>query len=127
MATIKEELLEYLANEGLRPHSEEFGISFRFNMMNFIIRWDEDDDHFISVALPGIFRTDENNRFDALIACNSLNMERKVIKGIVADDSVWIVAEMLLDETPVYEDIIPRALGMLVQGRDCFYENLNSL
>lgn len=127
MANINDELLEYLATEGLRPHKEEFGIHFRYQMLDFLIFWDEGDDHFLRVSIPNIFDVDDNNRFDILMVCNEINKERKVIKAIATDDSVWITAEQLLDQTPVYQDIIPRTLGMLLEARTEFFEKLKNL
>lgn len=124
---IIDELYEYLANEGLRPQKEEYGIFFRYQMLNFGVFWDEDDAHFLRISIPNIFDVDDNNRFDALMVCNALNMERKVIKAMVTESGVWISAEQLLDQNPVYEDIVPRTLGMLLEGRQGFIEHLRNL
>lgn len=127
MANINDEIFEYLANEGLRPQKEEFGIFFRYQMLNFLILWDEGDDHFLKISMPNIFDVDENNRLDALAVSNELNKERKVVKALVTDDSIWLTAEQLLDQNPVYVDIIPRTLGMLLDARNGFYELLRNL
>ena len=127
MATINDELFEYLRIEGLTPQKEDYGIFFRYQMLNFIVFWDEEDDHHLRVSIPNIFDVDENNRFDVLIVCNALNLERKVIKALATEDSVWITAEHLLDQTPVYQDIIPRTLGMLLEARADFYDKLKNL
>lgn len=127
MSTIKEDISEYLAQEGLRPQVEDFGIYFRYQMLNFLIHWDEDDALFLKISVPSIFETDENNRGDALEALNTVNLERKVVKGFIIDNNVWITAEQLLDSTPNYDDIIPRTLTMLIQARDCFYESLRKI
>lgn len=127
MANINDEIFEYLANEGLRPQKEEFGIFFRYQMLNFLILWDEGDDHFLKISIPNIFDVDENNRLDALTVSNELNKERKVVKALVTDDSIWLTAEQLLDQNPVYVDIIPRTLGMLLEARNGFYEQLRNL
>ena len=127
MARIYDELFEYLANDGLRPEKTDFGIYFRYNMCSFAIFWDEDDAQFLSITMPGIFDVDDNNRFDALAAANIVNCERKVVKASVNDDSVWLQCEQLLDETPVFSDIVPRSLNMLTQARDIFYQKLRTL
>lgn len=128
MPTIKEQIKEYLLNEGLRPQEEDFGFFFRYQMLSFLIHWDKDDKHFLKISLPSIFDVDENNYADALEAVNTVNLERKVIKALVINkESVWITAEQLLDTTPDYKDIIPRTLDMLLQGRECFYETLRNL
>jgi hypothetical protein len=124
---IIDELMEYLANDGLRPQKEDFGIFFRYQMLNFAVFWDEDDDHFLRISIPNIFDVDENNRIDALTVSNIINMERKVVKALVTNDSVWISAEQLLDQNPVYSDIVPRTLGMLLEARMGYYEHLKKL
>lgn len=127
MSTIKEQIMNYLSEEGLRPQEEEYGIYFRYQMLSFLIHWDEDDANFLKISLPGIFKTDENNRADALEASNVVNIERKVVKAIVFDDNVWLTAEQLLDTTPDFGDIIPRTIGMLTGAREGFYEALRNI
>ena len=125
--TVKEQIREYLTSEGLRPQEEDFGFFFRYQMLNFYIHWDEDDAFYLSISLPNIFEADENNRGDVLEVLNKLNMSRKVVKCILADQSVWVTAEQLLDTTPNYSDIIPRTLGMLMQARELFYDTLRNM
>jgi hypothetical protein len=50
-----------------------------------------------------------------------------VAKAIITGDnkSVWTVYESMLDTTPVYGDIIPRALEILVAAQKSFYEAIN--
>jgi hypothetical protein len=127
MSTIKQDIKDYLISEGLQPKEEKFGFFFRYQMLSFLIHWNEDDALFLRISLPGIFTSDENNRSDVLEAINNVNVERKVVKGLLLDGSVWLAAEQLLDSTPKYDDIIPRTLGMLLQARDCFYESLKQL
>lgn len=125
--TIKQQIGEYLASEGLRPQEEEYGYFFRYQMLNFIVRWDPDDEHFLNIMLPSIFDVDENNRGDVLEAANKVNMGRKVVKCVVTESGVWLVAEQLLDTDPNYQDVIPRTLDMLMQGRKAFYSSLREL
>lgn len=127
MSTVKEQIAEFLAEEGFRPQETPFGIYFKCEGLNFLIHWDEEDAFFLSISLPSIASTDENNRVDALEALNIVNMNRKVIKGVIADGDVWITAEQLLDTDPNYKDIIPRTIGMLMQGRDAFYEAMKNM
>lgn len=127
MSTIKEQIKEYLAEEGLRPQEEDYGFYFRYQMLSFLIHWDEEDALFLRISMPAIFSVDENNRGDVLEAINAVNLERKVIKCILFEKDVWVVSELLLDSTPKYEDIIPRTLDMLLGGRMGFYEQLRNM
>lgn len=127
MANRKPEIIEYLADQGLRPKDQPYGISFNYQMLNYVIRYDEDDDQFLQIVLPGIFDVNADNRVDALEAANVVNDQRKVVKCVVLDDTVWVLAEQLLDSTPDYDDILPRAINMLQQAREAFYEALRAL
>lgn len=124
MSTIKEQIMDYLSNEGLRPQPEDFGIYFRYQMLDFLIHWSDDDELYLSISLPYIFKTDENNRIDVLEAANRVSVDKKLIKCVIIRDDVWVVAEQLLDSTPNYEDIIPRTLGALLHARQNFYDYL---
>ena len=127
MSTIKEQIKEYLAEEGLRPQEEDYGFYFRYQMLTFLIHWDEEDALFLRISMPAIFSVDENNRGDVLEAINAVNLERKVIKCLLFEKDVWVVSELLLDSTPKYEDIIPRTLDMLLGARMGFYEQLRKM
>ena len=127
MSTIKEQIKEYLAEEGLRPQEEDYGFYFRYQMLTFIIHWDEEDAFFLRISMPAIFASDENNRGDVLEAINKVNLERKVIKCLLVDNEVWVVSEQLLDTTPQYADIIPRTLDALLGARMGFYEHLRQM
>jgi hypothetical protein len=119
-----DEIFQYLQGQGLQPNKTDFGIAFKYQMCNFLIFHDENDDLFLSLALPGIYDVNDDNMLDALMAANEVNNHNKVIKVVINDGNTWVMYESLLDSTPVYDDIIPRALGMLMGGRQTFYDAL---
>ena len=124
MSTIKEDIMSYLKSEGLMPQETDFGIYFKYQMMNFLIFWEEEDHLFLRICLPNIYDVDEENRADVLEATNEVTYEMKVAKCFVHDDSVWVATEQLLDSTPVFSDIIPRSLDILTEGREEFYKKM---
>ena len=127
MGTTKSNLGAYLASEGLEPQETEYGFVFKRRGLTFLIFWDDDDNQYLKIALPGIYNVDDNNRDDALVAVNEVNKEWKVIKAVVTDDEVWVVAEQLVDKDPNLVDLVPRTIKILTQGRISFYEHLKSL
>ena len=127
MGTTKANLGQYLASEGLRPQETDFGFVFEYNKLTFFIFWDDNDSQYLKLALPGIYNVDDNNRDDALYAANKVNIEWKVIKTIVLDDEVWVVAEQLIDKTPNLSDLVPRTISILTSGRTSFYEHLEEI
>lgn len=127
MGTTKSNLGAYLASEGHEPQETDFGYVFEYQNLTFLIFWDDDDDQYLKIALPGIFNVDDNNRDDALAAANEVNKEWKVIKAVVTDDEVWVVAEQFVDKDPNLVDLVPRTIKILAQGRISFYEHLDEL
>lgn len=127
MGTTKNNLGSYLASEGLRPEETDFGFVFEYQKLTFFIFWDDDDNQYLKLALPGIYNVDDNNREDAIVAANEVNIEWKVIKAVVLSDEVWVVAEQLIDKDPNLSDLIPRTIKILMSGRESFYEHLENI
>lgn len=127
MGTTKNKLGLYLASEGLRPKETDFGFVFEYEKLTFFIFWDDDDDQYLKLTLPNIYNVDDNNRNDAIVAANQVNIEWKVIKTIVYSDEVWVVAEQLIDKDPNLSDLIPRTIKILMSGRKSFYEHLEKM
>lgn len=122
--TSKEEIGKYLSSEGLQPQERDFGFFFRYQMRNFYIEYDADDEQYLRVIMPGIYEADENNMLEVLTAANVVDRDRKVVKCFVLDEDVHIAAELLIDQDPNLGDIIPRALGMLLGAQECFNKAL---
>lgn len=123
-----DEIINYLQGEGLMPRKDEDGdILSKYQMKNFIIFDTADDEQYLQIALPGIYDVNEENLVEVLAACNSVSRSIKVAKAIVTGDnkSVWVVYESMLDTTPVYGDIIPRSLEILMAAQRSFYETIN--
>jgi len=127
MSTIKEQLGAYLSKEGLRPEEKPYGFHYEFENLSFHVFWDADDPRYLSLTLPGIFDVDENNREDALCVANWINDNVKVVKALVRKDDVWVVAEFLIDNTPDFEDLIPRMMKILKGARLSFYDKIRNL
>lgn len=124
MKLSKDDIRKYLASEGLQPEEKSYGFYFRYQMRNFFIEYDEDDDQYLRLIMPGIYEANDDNMLEVLQACNEVDQSRKVIKCYVSDSDVDLAAELLVDETPILGDIVPRALGMLLGGQETFYKAL---
>ena len=120
----KEDIGKYLASEGLQPQERDFGYYFRYQMRNVFIEYDQEDEQYLRVIMPGIYEVDENNLVDVLTAANVVDRDRKVVKCFVLDEDVHVATELLIDATPNLEDIVPRALGMLLGAQECFNKAL---
>ena len=120
---LKELMLNYLREEGFCPKEEEFGIAFKCEGLNFLFFYDADDDQYFRLMMPGIFDVTEENLPAVLVAMNKVNSDMKVVKIYTpVPDSVWIGFEVLVDNTPVLADFVPRGMNMLRAAQRKFYE-----
>lgn len=120
---LKELMLNYLREEGFCPKEEEFGLAFKCEGLNFIFFYDEDDDRYFRLMMPGIFDVTEENFPAVLLAMNKVNSEMKVVKAYTpVSDAVWIGFEVIVDSTPVLADFVPRGITMLRAAQRKFYE-----
>lgn len=122
MTKIQEEIFEHLKAQGLVPSIDQDGdITFKYQMLTFAVIFSKGDDQFLRIVLPNIFESDDNNRVDVLEACNTVSSKIKVAKCIITPHNrVWIMTEQLLDQTPAYDDVIPRSLKILLDAYRLF-------
>lgn len=119
-----EKVFEALKNEGLVPVMENFGISFKFQMTNYVYMEDENDESFFNLLIPNIYDVSEENELEVLRAINNVNNSMKVAKLVISNDSVWVCFENLLDKDYKMEDLAPVAISTLYQARQRFYAAL---
>lgn len=116
-------LTEYLKKEGFCPEATDFGLQFKFQTLDFIHFRDDQDELFLNIFFPQIFEVTPENRADVLAALDKANADTKVAKGSIRfENAVWAGVEFLLSENYNLEDIVPRALNMMLFYRDAFYQ-----
>lgn len=115
----------WLRRNGIHFQEEPFGISFQYQGGNFIITENSGDKDYFQLIMPGIMSVN-GNKIKVLESANTINQELKVVKCIIAGgDSVWLLTEILLDQTPEIDSIMPRLLGMLHSARMRFQLLMN--
>ena len=119
-----EKVFDVLKKEGLTPTMEEYGIGFKFQMINFIYMQDEVDDHFFNLIIPYIFDVNQENEHEVLRAMNTVNNSMKVVKLVISKNSVWVCFENELEKSPQLDTLVPLAIGSLYQAQQHFYEEL---
>ena len=129
-------MIDYLAEEGFRPHETPFGIAFKKEGYNFLYFKDEDDEQYFRLMMPAIFVVTEDNEDTVLSVMNDVNGTIKVVKLYTMDmddedgkteKSVWVAFEILADSTPELGDIVPRAISLLQGARIAFLAKLEEL
>ena len=129
-------MMEFLADEGFRPHETPFGIAFKSEGLNFLYFKDEDDEQYFRLMMPAIFVVTEDNEDTVLSVMNDVNGTIKVVKLYTMDiededgkseKSVWAAFEILAHTTPELNDIVPRAIALLRGARIAFLAKLEEV
>ena len=129
-------MIDFLAEEGFRPHETEFGIAFKSEGFNFLFFKDDEDEQYFRLMMPAIFEVTEDNEDMILKAMNDVNGNIKVVKLYTMEmenedgkksTSVWVAFEILADTTPEMADIVPRAIALLKGGRIAFLTKLEEI
>jgi hypothetical protein len=129
-------MINYLAEEGFRPHETPFGIAFKNEGVNYLFFKDEDDDQYFRLMMPAIFQVTEDNEDVIMRVMNDVNNSIKVVKLYTmeiedenqkSETTVWVAFEILADTTPELSDIVPRALTLLQAARMAFFSKLEEI
>lgn len=129
-------MIDYLAEEGFRPHKTPFGIAFKVESINYLFFKDDEDVQYFRLMMPAIFEVTEDNEDTVLHVMNDVNSNIKVVKLYTMDmedeqghkdTGVWAAFEILADSTPVLGDIVPRAIALLKGARIAFLSRLEEI
>ncbi len=126
--TAKDLLLTYLEANGIETSRSKVGLNFRYEGWNFLLWHDADEPLFFRLTLPGIFDVTDENYAQALMACNMINWNYRVVKASLyefnEDDrqraSVWVCYEQWLDGNNLSPDLVVRAINALMEAAERF-------
>ena len=125
----KQLMLAWLKQHEVKARNSKVGVNFVYEGWNFLLWNDADDSLFFRLALPGIFDVSDENYAVALLACNNLNWNYKVVKASLYDyedsgrskASVWVCYEQMLDAMPMDADeVVGRAVAALIEAAEHF-------
>ena len=130
----KNAVLAYLKAQGIAARNSKVGVNFEYEGWNFLLWHDADDPLFFRLTLPGIFDVTDENYAHALLACNTLNWNYKVVKASLYEydeagkrrASVWVCYEQMLDNESIVDGIVPRAITALMEAAERFQTLLES-
>ena len=129
---VKQLVSKYLKSQGMVAKKNDLGLNFTYDGWNFLLWNDADDPLFFRLILPGVFDVTDDNFAKAIMACNKVNWDFKVVKAVLYDfedehdkgASVWICYEQQLDAGPQLEELIPRAVHSLISAADAFNKEM---
>ena len=128
----KELVLKYLKSRGVVVKKSEVGLNFIYEGWNFLFWNDADDPLFFRLTLPGIFDVTDTNFARAIMACNNINWNYKVVKAVLYDyedgqekgASVWMCYEQVLDATPDMNTLMHCAIQSLLAACEAFNKEM---
>ena len=113
MDEVTKKVCKILKKEGLMPKMCESGLNFKYQMLHYAYRRDEDDDHYITFVIPGIFDVEKEKIVEAFCAINTVNVSIKYVKAVVYDSEVWLSFEHFYDVSTNLEDLVRTAITAL--------------
>ena len=109
--------------QGIVANKSVLGLNFSFQDWNFLFR----------LTLPGIYDVTDANFARAIMACNNINWNYKVVKAVLYEyedgkekgASVWMCYEQQIDAAVEMEALVNRALQSLLSACDAFSREMN--
>ena len=123
---------KYLKSQGIVATKNALGLNFTYEGWNFLFWNDADDPQFFRLTLPGVFDVADDNFANAIMACNNINWNYKVVKAVLYDyedgkekgASVWMCYEQVLDANPQIDELVPRAIHSLIAAAEAFTKEM---
>jgi len=123
---------KYLKSQGIVATKNALGLNFTYEGWNFLFWNDADDPQFFRLTLPGVFDVTDDNFANAIMACNNINWNYKVVKAVLYDyedgkekgASVWMCYEQVLDANPQIDELVPQAIHSLIAAAEAFTKEM---
>ena len=96
---MKEKILEAFRELGFKLEEEEgMGYCFNYEGLNLLYMYNENDEEFLNIAIPGILEVEEDKMLQICALLEKINSTLKYIKAYMLGNSVWLFYERELIE-----------------------------
>lgn len=120
---MKEKVLEALSELGFAV--EDYGsdciYSFKFEGINFLYVHNNEDEDFLSLAIPGIYDIEEEENLLAYQAMDAINAKLKYVKANKYENSIWLFYEREI----MGEEDVKFALGRMIAHLENAYRQFH--
>ena len=110
-------IVKLLRNLGFPTHDidgEATDFIFRFRHLGYLLMDNNNDEHFIRMAIPQVFSVTDDNKVMIYGLIERLGYRLKYVKAGISDDEVWIYYEHYVDdETEPSEDLVEHMIRSL--------------
>ena len=91
---MKEKILEAFRDLGFKLEEEEgMGYCFNYEGLNLLYMYNENDEEFLNIALPGIVDVEEDKMLQICALLEKINSTLKYIKAYIVGNRVWLFYE----------------------------------
>lgn len=91
---MKEKILEAFRDLGFKLNETEgLGYNFNYEGLNLLYMYNENDEEFLNIALPGIIDVGENRMLQICALLEKVNSTLKYVKTYTLGNSVWLFYE----------------------------------
>ena len=115
---MKEKILKAFSDLGFKLEEEEgVGYSFSYEGLNLLYVYNENDEEFLNIALPGIIEVEEGRMLYICALLERINSSLKYLKAYMFGDSIWLFyeREVMGDEEDLMK-VISRMILRLEAG-----------
>ena len=114
---MKEQILEAFRDLGFKLEEEEgMGYCFNYEGLNLLYMYNESDEEFLNIALPGIVEVQEDRMLQICALLEKINSTLKYVKTYMLGNSVWLFYERELFGEEDLTTVISRMILHLEAG-----------
>lgn len=114
---MKEKILEAFRDLGFKLEEEEgMGYCFNYEGLNLLYMYNESDEEFLNIALPGIVEVEEERMLQICALLEKINSTLKYVKTYMLGNSVWLFYERELFGEEDLMTVISRMILHLEAG-----------
>lgn len=111
---MKEKILETLNNLGFSlTEVGTLDYAFKYEGINFLYMYNEDDEKFLNLSIPGIYDLDKEDIIKYYTLCEKINSTLKYVKAYTFNDNLWLFYERELFENDDLEELLSRMIHEL--------------
>ena len=104
---MKEKILAAFENLGFNlEDNESLGYRFYYEGINFLYMYNEDDEDFLNISVPGIYDLEEDNKENYDVLKEKINSTLKYVKAYTLGGSLWLFYERDLLGNEDLEEVI---------------------
>lgn len=110
---MKEKVMEAFKELGFKLDCTGAAYAFTYESLNFLWVYNDDDDEFLTISVPGIYDQVGDNMLELSALQERINSSMKYIKAYIIGESVWLFYEREIIGEEDFVTLLPRMIMRL--------------